>query len=262
MKKLFACLALCAVFGVGSVFAHEFLVVPREAKNYKAGDTVQLDVLSTHYFMVGEEIEEPSSVNSVYVLQDGKKTELALKVNKDRLLYETSYKLSGNSPAVVVAERVGGFYSITTDGYFDGAKKEAIAAGVTIVKSLYFSKLSKTYLNPNPSDKTFKEPLGQIFEIVPLTNPYDISVGKSGKFKVLYEGKPFADAEIFATYDTFDAKTQNAYAKKSKTDKDGVVSFDFDNKGLWLVRVNYHKASLKTDVDEDDINAIVVFNVK
>jgi uncharacterized GH25 family protein len=195
-------------------------------------------------------------------LQDGKITPLTLKANKEKLLYETSFKLQSDSPAVVLGERVGGFYCLTTDGYFEGTKKEAQAAGVTIVKSIYFSKLSKTYLNPKKSDKSFKEPLKQIFEIVPLTNPADITVGKNGKFQVLYDGKPFANADIFATYDTFDPNTENAYAKKSKTDKDGIVNFDFDHKGLWLLRVNYHKPSVKPDVDEDDINAIVVFNVK
>ncbi|MDR3347803.1 MAG: DUF4198 domain-containing protein, partial [Helicobacteraceae bacterium] len=66
----------------------------------------------------------------------------------------------------------------------------------------------------------------------------------------------------FATYDKFDPNTENAYALKSKTDKNGVATFKFGNKGIWLVRVNYHKPSTKPDVDEDDINAIVVFRVK
>ncbi|MDR1976255.1 MAG: DUF4198 domain-containing protein [Campylobacteraceae bacterium] len=261
MRKKVLVLAIFAIFAT-ALSAHEFFVVPREVKDYKAGDTVAIDVLSTHHFVAGEEIEEPASVNSVYVLQDGKKTPLTLKANQERLLYETSWKAKSNSPAIIVGERVGGFYCLTTEGYYDGTKKECEAAGVTITKAIYFSKLSKTYLNPNSKDKSFKEPLGQIFEIVPLTNPADITVGKSGKFQVLYSGKPFGDAEIFATYDTFDPKTASAYAKKSKTDKNGVVSFDFDHKGLWFVRVNYHKASTKPDVDEDDINAIVVFRVK
>ncbi|MDR1615294.1 MAG: DUF4198 domain-containing protein [Campylobacteraceae bacterium] len=262
MKKSFLTLAIFTMFGSTTLFAHEFFVAPREVRDYKAGDEVKLDALSTHYFIKGEEIEEPASVNFVRVLQDGKTTTLSLKANKEKLLYETSYKLQSDSPAVVLGERVGGFYCITTDGYVDGTKKEAEAKGINIVKSIYFSKLSKTYLNPKSNDESFKKPIGEIFEIVPLTNPADITVGKSGKFQVLYDGKPFANAEIFATYDTFGPEKENAYALKSKTDKDGIVTFKFDNKGLWLVRINYHKPSSKPDVDEDDINAIAVFSVK
>ncbi|MDR3346098.1 MAG: DUF4198 domain-containing protein [Campylobacteraceae bacterium] len=262
MRKSLVCLAALAILTAGNVLAHEFFVVPHELKEYKAGDIAQIDVLSTHYFMIGEEIEEPADVNQVYVLQGNKKTILKLKANKERLLYESLWKSESNSPALIVGERVGGFYCLTTDGYFDGTKKEAKAAGVTIVKSIYFSKLSKTYLNPSAKDTTFKEPLGQIFEIIPLTNPADISLGKSGKFQLLYDGKPYANAEIFATYDTFDPKRENAFAKSGKSDKNGIVSFTFDHKGLWLVRANYHRASSKEDVDEDDINAIVVFGVK
>ncbi|MDR2790793.1 MAG: DUF4198 domain-containing protein [Campylobacteraceae bacterium] len=262
MKKAVLAFTAFAMFGFMQLFAHEFFVAPREVKDFKAGDEVKLDAISTHYFIKGEEIEEPAAVNSVRVLQDGKITPLTLSANQERLLYETSYKLQSDMSAVVIGERVGGFYVLTTDGYFDGTKKEAEKAGVTVKKSIYFSKLSKTYLNPKSNDKSFKEPLKLIFEIVPLTNPADITAGKSGKFQVLYDGKPFANAEIFATYDTFDPNTQNAYALKNKTDKEGIVTFKFDNKGLWLIRVNYHKASAKPDVDEDDINAILVFNVK
>jgi uncharacterized GH25 family protein len=262
MKKTVLILSVFVAFGSMTLFAHEFFVAPRDVKDYKAGDEVKLDVLSTHYFIKGEEIEEPSTLNSVYVLQKGKKIPLLLTANQDRLLYETSWKLENAYPALVAGERVGGYYCYTTEGYMDGTRKEVLASGATITKCLYFSKFSKTYLNPKSDDKSFKKPLGQIFEIVPLTNPFDITVGKSGKFQVLYGGKPFANANIFATYDTFDVKTENAYAKKSKTDKNGVVNFDFDNKGLWIIRVNYHKPSKIADVDEDDINAIIVFNVK
>jgi uncharacterized GH25 family protein len=262
MKKIVLALSVFIAFGFTTLFAHEFFIAPREVKDYKAGDEVKLDVLSTHYFIKGEEIEEPSTLNSVYVLQKDKKTPLFLTANQDRLLYETSWKLENDSPALIVGERVGGYYCYTTEGYMDGTKKEVLASGATITKCLYFSKLSKTYLNPKSDDKSFKKPLGQIFEIVPLTNPADIVVGKVGKFQVLYDEKPFANADIFATYDTFDSDTENAYAKKSKTDENGIASFNFDNKGLWLVRINYHKASKIVDVDEDDINAIAVFNVK
>ncbi|MDR0407302.1 MAG: DUF4198 domain-containing protein [Campylobacteraceae bacterium] len=262
MKKMVLALIVFITFGFSSLFAHEFFVVPRDVKDYKAGDEVKIDVLSTHYFIKGEEIEEPSTLNSVYVLQNGKKTPLVLTANRDRLLYETSWKPENDHPALVVGERIGGYYCYTTEGYMDGTKKEVSASGATVSKCLYFNKLSKTYLNSKTNDESFKKPLGQILEIVPLTNPVDITVGKSGKFQVLYDGKPFANADIFSTYDTFDPKSENAYAKKSKTDKDGIVNFDFDHKGLWLVRVNYHKPSKIADVDEDDISAIMVFNVK
>ncbi|GMO50098.1 MAG: hypothetical protein Ta2B_30790 [Termitinemataceae bacterium] len=50
--------------------AHEFFVIPDVVKDYKSGDTVQINALSTHYFTVGEELEA-AEVNEVYAVQEG-----------------------------------------------------------------------------------------------------------------------------------------------------------------------------------------------
>ncbi|MDR0538999.1 MAG: hypothetical protein LBG74_00630, partial [Spirochaetaceae bacterium] len=75
---------LCAAIGCAAAFnaaAHEFFVIPNEVKEYKAGDTVQINALSTHYFFAGEELE-PVEVNEVYAVKAGKK-EPALKLEKN-----------------------------------------------------------------------------------------------------------------------------------------------------------------------------------
>ncbi|MDR2480712.1 MAG: DUF4198 domain-containing protein [Spirochaetaceae bacterium] len=263
-KKMFFVTAFLAVIG-GLVWAHEFFVIPREIKDYKTGDTIALDVLSTHHFMVGEEIETPASVNQVYVLQNGEKTVLTLTANQARLLYETSYKLKGDSPALLVGNRMGGYYCIFTDGsYADGKKAEVAKANSqkTIAKSRYFAKFSKTYLTPNVQDDSFKTPLGQDIEIVPVTNPANIKKGSTAEFQVLYKGKPLVGAEVSATYDSYDNKTENKYALTAKTNKKGEVKFKIGKSGIWLVRVSDTRASNEADVDEENLAAIVVFSVK
>ena len=49
-------------------------------------------------------------------------------------------------------------------------------------------------------------------------------------FQVLFDGKPLANRVVFA--DNRDAETQRA-----TTDAAGKVTFRFDRKGLWLIRL-------------------------
>jgi uncharacterized GH25 family protein len=270
MKRLtfLAAFVLAFVLIGDSLFAHEFFVIPDEVKEYKAGDTVQLDALSTHYFTVGEELE-PVEVNELYIVKNGVKSggNLPLEANPDRLWYQASYRLSDDVPVTVVGNRKGGFYSLFTDGgYADGTRAEAAAANPdrAIATTRYFAKYSKFYLNPSSSDTTFSTPLGHDLEIIPLTNPARIRKGafSSAKFRVLYKGQPLANAEISATYDYYNYRTANAYAQTEKTDGKGEVSFKINNSGLWLVRVSDTRPSTYPGTDEDNNAAIVVFTVR
>jgi uncharacterized GH25 family protein len=266
MKRMFC--SLCAFAAVSGVLvAHEFFVIPDEVKDYRAGDTVQINALSTHYFFVGEELE-PAEVNEVYVVKNRAKGQpLPLERNPDRVWYETSYRLTDNVPVIVVGNRKGGFYCLFTDGgYADGTRTEVAASnpGKTIATARYFAKYSKYYLNPDPKDTSFSVALGHDLEILPLDNPAKIKSGmfSRAKFRVLYKGQPLANAEISATYDYYNYKTANAYAQTAKTDAKGEVSFKIDHSGLWLVRISDTRPSAYPDTEEDNTAAIVVFAVK
>jgi uncharacterized GH25 family protein len=270
MKKIFGFGFVCfftLACAAGSLFAHEFFVIPDVVKDYKTGDAVTIDALSTHYFTVGEELE-PVEVNEVYAVKNGTRgPDLRLEKNADRVWYEATYQLVDNEPVVIVGNRKGGFYCLFTDGsYADGTRAEAAAAnrGKTIATARYFAKYSKYYLNPDPKDARFSVPLGHDIEIIPLDNPAKIRKGffSKARFRVLYKGQPLANAEVSATYDYYNYKTANAYAQTVKTDEKGEVSFKIDNAGLWLVRVSDTRKSSHPDTDEDNLAAIVVFTVK
>ncbi|MDR2394785.1 MAG: DUF4198 domain-containing protein [Treponema sp.] len=263
MQKAFVAVLL-GITAAGIVGAHEFFVIPREVRDYKAGDTIPLAVLSTHYFMVGEEIETPPTVNDVYVLQSGGKTTLPLTANQEQLRYETSYTLRDNTPAVLVGNRVGAYYCIFTDGsYADGKREEVARANPqkTIGRSHFYAKFSKTYLNPDLKDTAYKNPLGQTLEIVPLTNPATIAKGKNAEFQVFYHGRPLGNAEVSATYNGYDPKKENSYALTETTKQSGRVRFRINQSGIWLVRVSDTRRG-DPGVDVQELTAIVVFTVK
>jgi uncharacterized GH25 family protein len=99
-------------------------------------------------------------------------------------------------------------------------------------------------------------------EIIPLTNPAKLKKGAKAKFQVLYKGQPLANTEVAATWDYYNYKTPDTYAHKEKTDAKGEVTFKLNSKGLWIVRASDTRRSVYPDTDEDNISAIVVFNVK
>ncbi|GHV81371.1 nickel transporter [Spirochaetia bacterium] len=252
------------VMMTATVWGHEFFVMPDEVREYKAGDTVQLNALSTHYFTVGEELE-PAEVNEVYIVKNGQKAggSLPLERNAGRVWYETRYRLTDNTPVIVVGNRLGGFYGTFTDGsYADGTRAEIAAAhpGKTIARVEYFAKYSKLYLNPAAGDTSFSAPLGHELEIIPLDNPAKLKPGSftRAKFRVLYQGQPLANAEVSATYDYYDYKTANAYAQTARTGANGEVIFKIDHGGLWLVRISDTRRSSR-GADEDNLAAMLVF---
>jgi uncharacterized GH25 family protein len=266
-KTLFLTFIVCALTA-GAVSAHEFYVIPDEVKEYKRGDTVKIDALSTHYFTVGEEIE-PVEVNEVLVYKNGRKSggELPLTENAERLWYEASYTLSDDVPTIIAGNRKGGFYCLFTDGgYADGTRADVAAAVTdkTISVTRYFAKYSKFYLNPSSNDASFSTPLGYDLEIIPVTNPAKIKKGafSKAKFKVLYKGQPLANTEVAATYDYYNYKSPDTYAQKEKTDANGEVSFKIDHAGIWIIRASDTRKSSYPDTDEDNIAAIVSFCVK
>ena len=90
----------------------------------------------------------------------------------------------------------------------------------------------------------FDAVLGQIFEIVPKSDPTNLAVGDALTFQVLFKGRPLADAEvsIIPRGKTLPEMGQpNPYDKM--TDPNGMVSYTFDE-------ANYHLIVAHHDTDE------------
>jgi uncharacterized GH25 family protein len=260
MKKAFLLLAAVLTLG-GLARGHEFFVMT-DNKTFKTGDAVPLYVLSTHYFTVGEELEG-LKYNRVWARQGGRRTELTLKENPDRLWYETEFTLQGDA-VIVEGNRVGGYTTRFTDGSsFEGTPAEAKRANPnkTVARATFLEKFSKTYINPSSRDSGFSTPLGYTLEVIPLENPANYRVGSNAKFRVLYKGQPLANAEVFAVYDYYDYKTLNAYEQKGNTDRNGEISFRISSPGIWIIRVRDSRNSTVPEVSVENNDSIVVFPV-
>jgi uncharacterized GH25 family protein len=264
MKKILFLTVVCALIS-SAVSAHEFFVIPDVAKDYKAGDTVQIDALSTHYFTVGEELEDPKW-NKVYIRQNGSRVaDLPLKANTDRVWYETEFRLQSDDPVIVEGDRLGEYTSVFTDGSRAPGKPDEVKEAnpdKTISEVRYLRKVSKTYLNPDPKDVTFSTPLGLDLEIIPLNNPANLKKGSKAQFRVLYKGQPLANAQVWATYDYYDYKTLNAHEQELTTDKNGEVTFKISNQGTWIIGLrDSRKSTLQGAPVTENNDSLLVFLV-
>ena len=99
----------------------------------------------------------------------------------------------------------------------------------------------------NRKDATYKKLLGFKLEIQPLENPSARKVGDSLKLKVLFEGKPLADSEVFA----YNRAAGKVFIQAARTKSDGTFSIKLDRSGFWLVRLVQMRRCLQ-DCEETD----------
>jgi uncharacterized GH25 family protein len=271
MKKLFCLLGIGLVFAF-FVSAHETTIIPSDtSKDYKSGDTVTFFGISSHYNLVGEELEGFDAVE-MYVYKNGVKgSNLPLTENKDRLVYEGKYTLTDNTPVIAVFRSIGGYTTTFSDGSRVSQNKRAAAQGnpgKSITSTGYFSKWGKYYLNPSKTDRSFSTPLGHDIEIIPLDNPADMTRNSTMRLRVLYRGRPLPNAEVKATYDYYDYRTMDAWASTGKrTDNNGEISFRLDHPNIgkpvvWIFRARETHVVNTAETDQENPAATLLFTVK
>ncbi len=86
----------------------------------------------------------------------------------------------------------------------------------------------------------WETPLGLPLEIVPLNQPYGLLPGDTLRFEVLYEGKPLADAKIYAEK-YYDPPLKKPYpsdtllTRTSRTDRNGIATVSLHSPGWWVL---------------------------
>ncbi len=106
-----------------------------------------------------------------------------------------------------------------------------------------YSRSVKTYVSVGSAkdDKTWKMRVPQTIEINPQVNPSKIQKGQNVSFEVLFESKPLKEVFVNAMH-----ASENGEVKilTSQTDKKGLVSFQLNEPGTWLVRLVHMRRCL------------------
>ena len=232
--------------------AHEFFVKPTQA-TAPVGSTLAYNAVSSHKFMVSEELEDQADVKGE-LYSNGKRTPLTFATAKDKLSFEGQVKAPSGT-FMLLGQRTGQIWANTPDGTKRNAGKTPGATNVRFIE-----KYSKAIVNASAKDDSFGKPVGDRLEIVPVTNPALAKVGDEMAFKVLYKGQPLA-TNVWATYDGF-SKRDNTYAYFTEGSDDGTATVKLTKPGLWMVRVEHSAPETNPDYTRYVGRAVLVFAVK
>ena len=125
-----------------------------------------------------------------------------------------------------------------------------------------YAKYAKTSVQFGEGPPAFSRVAGQPLEFVPLENPAGLRAGAEFRVRLLFQGKPLANARIHAGV----APPRNNPAGKDidlATSNDGAVAVRIHLAGLWNVRtIHVVPAPRGADADWDVHWASYVFDVK
>ncbi len=244
----------------GAASAHELILKPSKM-DVPGGDSLPVELQSTHRFIVKEEVENIARIKAG-VFHDEKLDEVPLKANEPELRIDMDVKTEGTGSTLIVANKDGEIWSVTNEGGKEGARRDLEARGLKVVRATKTDKFAKAIVNASKDDKNYATVVGQELEIVPVTNPAAAKVGEYFQVKVLMRGQP-ASVPVWATYDGFAPEHENTYAYYTEGDADGTTWIKITHPGLWIVRAaKDNLPGVEGQYDSRSLRSILTFEVK
>lgn len=274
-----ASLLLCAPLAL----AHDLWLNPDNARP-NVGDAVKVDIGFGHGYpadRAGEPLKEGMQIDVTAVGPDGQ----AVAVQSPSA---GSRQLTVDKPGayMVQAQTKPGFFCRTKDGMRRGDKKQNPGA----TKCMSFTMCANAPLVAGPGGGEFVMAADQALQIQPLADLATVKKGDALPVRVLFEGKPLAEAKVVATYAGYkpqppagaaappkdskplsrrEAARQKAMQKTAvhfpvevKTDAQGQATLKLDQAGWWLVLVGHATPYADPSVcDENMYKTSFTFNV-
>ena len=233
MRSILLLALSLSLLPASSALAHFGMVVPDSNLVTKDGQkTVYLDIRFWHPMEnVGMDLGKPK----LEVFVKGKREDasglLEAAAADGKMAWKASYQVK--SPGVRV-------FAMTPPPYYEPAENKFIV------------HLTKTVVGALGDDEGWDKPVGLKCEIVPMVKPYALYAGNLFTGKVLFKGKPLANAQVEVEFFNKDgglkAPAQAYVAQSVKTDGNGVFSYAVPWAGWWgFAALTDDDAKMKTD---------------
>ncbi len=219
--------------------SHEFWLQPMKYR-YQPGDELVVD------FMVGENFTgEFWDLNRHQVLKvdlhaRGLVKSLLKEVRKTegknlitRIEKEGTLMLGMESNSAFIELEGSKFNAYLEEDGIDNILAERKKANRLDEKAReFYKRFAKLLIQSGPAtDDTYKKRLGFRYEIVPLSNPYDLKAGDQLTCLVLWEGKPAAHTLV----KVWSRSGSNHFLQNLYSDQDGKIAFPVSHPGPWMV---------------------------
>lgn len=233
LNPVFLCLFIATVAFCTSASAHDMWLDIRDYNTPQAGEEITLTLAYDHHFptrgfMAKEELKE------IYML-DPEGNRIGIKSYSD-VEFKGERPLKKEGTYLVAAEKKGGFFTKTTEGYKRGHSKKGLK---NVIQCTYSAKYSKAIVNVGKAGgKTCSKVLGHELEIVPLADLGTVTQGDYFSIKIMFKGQPLSSSYVFATYLGFSTE-KNTFAYATKTNKEGLAKIKMLQSGVWLITTSY-----------------------
>ncbi len=251
-------LSLCSL----SVWAHETWLAPRQTM-VAPGALVLLDLTSGMAFPVLETAIKPERVAQARYRLGGQTLELTADPSAPKSLL-FSARLATEGVAVCWVELKPRALELTpaqVEEYFaeinaTPAIRQAWAtAGKARRWRESYTKHAKTFVRVGApaDDRSWAEPVGLAFEIVPERDPTTLRVGDELPVRVLQDGAPLADFPLGLEH------AGSGHGVFQQTDAQGRVSFKLARAGRWLLYGTELRPSTKPETEwESDFTTLTI----
>jgi uncharacterized GH25 family protein len=221
-----------------------WLIVDNHAVN--DGEPLWLSFVTGQIFPVGDAPNDPANVVEFVDRWEGDVRQVTGYARQDRGL-SVRKPISGNGIHVLgctLARDVVSMSPEEFDGYLLRERAEQALAlraeqparGTTV--SEVYTKFAKTIVEVYPAksdDGSYRVPLGQRLEIIPLSNPCRWQDGVTVEVLVLLDGYPWPNVAVSAGHE---GAEYGAYAVTMKTDSAGIARIPLTRPGHWFVRAH------------------------
>lgn len=140
-------------------------------------------------------------------------------------------------------------------GAWDTVGRKWESGGAGAFREAY-TKHAKAYVRVGRADgdDSWREPVGMALELVPESDPTELSAGEEFVVRLFKDGQPVADVGVGLL-------AANARSGSlSKTDSDGRVRLRPDRAGWWLIRATVLEPASKPDLDwESRFTTLTIF---
>jgi hypothetical protein len=251
-------LAAALLLGAGDLHAHDFWIEP-STFHPAPGSTVTVGLRVGQNF-VGDPVPRiPGSIEQFVVRQDGTEKPVNGLQNIDPAGWLFA---DGQSTAVIVYCSTGSFVELPAEKFEDYLRQEGLeriierrarrSQGGRPGRERFY-RYAKALLGGERPSAAVTQPLGLTYEIIPDNDP----TARLDRFggRVLYEGKPLADALVVAM-----PQKDPSARLTARSNAQGAFSFELPHAGVWLVKsVHMVKASFFSDADWDSLWASLTF---
>ncbi len=230
---------------------HDYWLVP-DTFAPKNGANVSVRMYVGEAFKPEQEVAYSAKKSAALQLVTAKKTFTDFPLVKDGTKPAFAFKQDAPNTAVLRVDRDWSSITLKADKFTAYLKEEGLEGIITARAAAgeadadgkeRYRRCLKTIVHAGGEpDDTPTKSVGQVFEIIPATNPYALKVGDELPITVRFEDKPLARLKVTAWHRDGDRLT-SAFVT---TDKDGRAAFKLTKSGPWVVRaVHMRRAAEK-----------------